>query len=67
MRLPAPVWMWTLSVLAIYPAWHVRRPGDPLAVPAALVVIEFGVPLAAAALFLMKGWPYRRAAGIAHG
>ncbi len=66
-RLSAPVRVWTLSMLAIYPTWHLRTLGDPLAVPPALLFVEFGVPLAAAALFLVKGWPCRRAGGIALG
>lgn len=43
-----PVWVWSLSVLAVYPTWHFRRLGGPLAVPDALMAVEFALPAAAA-------------------
>lgn len=62
-----PVWVWTVSVLVIYPAWHVRRLGEPLAVSPWLLLVEFALP-AAAALFLAKRHlPVPGAASAAHG
>ncbi|MBA3887971.1 MAG: DUF2029 domain-containing protein, partial [Acidobacteria bacterium] len=43
-----PVWVWSLSVLAVYPTWHFRRLGGPFAVPDALMTLEFALPAAAA-------------------
>jgi hypothetical protein len=53
-RLALPVWIWTLSVLAIYPTWHLRRLGGPFVVPPTLVVVEFALPLIAALLLVMN-------------
>lgn len=34
-----PAWIWTLSVLTIYPVWQLHRLGGPFEVPAALSAV----------------------------
>jgi hypothetical protein len=44
-RVSAPIFAWTLSILAIYPVWHASTLGQPFEVPVRSLVFEFGVPL----------------------
>lgn len=45
-----PLGVWSVSILAIYPVWHAAARGGPFEVPASLLGIEFGAPVAAALL-----------------
>ena len=51
-RRARPVWIWTLSVLTIYPVWQLHRLGGPFEVPAPLLALEFAAPAIAAAIAL---------------
>jgi alpha-1,6-mannosyltransferase len=65
-RAAAPVWLWTLSILVVYPTWHLRRLGAEFVVPAWLMLIELGIPAIAAIVLLRR----RQAPGsvrLAHG
>lgn len=53
-RRAMPVWIWTLSVLVVYPTWHLRRLGGPWAVPKTLLLIEFALPAIALAVLLAR-------------
>ncbi len=67
-RTALPVWAWTLSVLAVYPVWYLRRLGAPFAVPPLLLLVEFALP-AAAVLYVLanRAVAAPRAVGAAHG
>jgi hypothetical protein len=54
-RSTMPVWIWTLSVLVIYPTWHLRRLGAPFVVPTWLLAVEFALP-AIAAVLVLRSW-----------
>lgn len=45
-----PLGIWSVSILAIYPVWHASASGGSFEVPASLLGIEFGAPVAAALL-----------------
>lgn len=62
-----PVWVWTVTMLAVYPTWHLRELGEPFAVPPVLLVIQFATPAAAAVLLATRRPPFTAAAGTAHG
>jgi alpha-1,6-mannosyltransferase len=49
-----PLTAWTLSVMATYAVWHISRNGGRWIVPTAVLVIEYAVPLAVAALMLRR-------------
>jgi hypothetical protein len=42
-----PLQAWSLTVIAVYPAWEIAVGGGPFRVPAPLLFLEFGGPLAA--------------------
>jgi alpha-1,6-mannosyltransferase len=65
-RAAAPVWLWTLSILAVYPTWHLQRLGAAFAVPGWLVLIELAIP-AAAAIVSRRRCQAPGSAGLAHG
>jgi hypothetical protein len=67
-RAVMPVWVWTLTVLVVYPAWQIWRVGAPFAVPPVLLLIEFAVPAAVAVVLLARLRPsLATAARTAHG
>jgi alpha-1,6-mannosyltransferase len=65
-RVAAPVWLWTLSILVVYPTWHLRRLGAEFVVPGWLMLIELAIPAIAAIVLLRR----RQTSGpvrLAHG
>jgi alpha-1,6-mannosyltransferase len=53
-----PAWIWSVSVLAIYPTWFLRGAGDEWSVPASLLVVEFLPPAIAAMLLVLRVGPF---------
>jgi hypothetical protein len=66
-RQAVPVWLWTVSVLVIYPTWHLRSLGEPFDVPRMLLLVQFAVPVAAAGILLIRRRSPSIVAGPVHG
>jgi hypothetical protein len=56
-----PLQIWSLSIIAVYPVWHISLEGGEFRVPAALLVAEYGAPIAAWWLWrTARQWRTRR-------
>ena len=66
-RQAVPVWLWTVSVLVVYPTWHLRSLGEPFDVPRTLLLVQFAVPVAAAGILLIRRRSPSIVAGPVHG
>jgi alpha-1,6-mannosyltransferase len=56
-----PLAAWTLSIIPTYIVWDMARHGGRWAVPAGLMVAEYGLPCALAACALVLRWRRRPA------
>jgi hypothetical protein len=65
-RQTIPVWVWSVSVLAVYPTWHLRTFGGTFDVPVALLLVQFALPAAGAVLLAARSMPLT-AGRTAHG
>ena len=54
-----PLVIWTVSIIPTYVVWHLRRLGESWAVPGWIMLLEYGVVAATAAVIRM-GWLRRR-------
>jgi hypothetical protein len=57
-----PLLTWTFSVIPVYYVWEISRHGGRWIVPTAVMIVEYGIPCAAAGVFAFlrfrgsKGW-----------
>ena len=51
-----PISVWTFTAIPVYVVWNISRSGGRWVVPGPVMLVEYGLPVAAAAFLLYRRW-----------